>query len=92
MEYVVQVTGDQLDLDALKKLVGEEHKSGKTSKHTDQKEKIDKNDVIVPIISQTNSLVFDLNLKKTKSLVFMQGEIKCGERLISTAKGIWKVV
>ncbi len=31
-------------------------------------------------------------LKKTKSLVFMQGEIKCGGRLISTAEGIWKVI
>ncbi len=31
-------------------------------------------------------------LKKTRSLVFMQGEIRCGERLISTAEGIWKVL
>ncbi len=31
-------------------------------------------------------------LKKTKSLVFMRGEIKCGKRLISTAEGIWKVL
>jgi uncharacterized protein (TIGR00369 family) len=31
-------------------------------------------------------------LKKTKSLVFMRGEVKCGARLISTAEGIWKVL
>lgn len=31
-------------------------------------------------------------LKKTRSLVFMQGEIRCGEKLISTAEGIWKVL
>ena len=31
-------------------------------------------------------------LKKTRSLVFMQGEIRSGERLISTAEGIWKVL
>jgi uncharacterized protein (TIGR00369 family) len=31
-------------------------------------------------------------LKKTKSLVFMRGEVKCGKRLISTAEGIWKVL
>ncbi len=31
-------------------------------------------------------------LKKTRSLVFMQGEIRCGERLIATAEGIWKVL
>lgn len=31
-------------------------------------------------------------LKKTRSLVFMQGEMRCGERLISTAEGIWKVL
>jgi len=31
-------------------------------------------------------------LKKTRSLVFMQGEVRCGERLISTAEGIWKVL
>jgi uncharacterized protein (TIGR00369 family) len=31
-------------------------------------------------------------LKKTKSLVFMQGEVKCGQKLISTAEGIWKVL
>ncbi len=31
-------------------------------------------------------------LRKTKSLVFVRGEIKCGERLISTAEGIWKVL
>ena len=31
-------------------------------------------------------------LKKTRSLVFMQGEMRCGERLIATAEGIWKVL
>lgn len=31
-------------------------------------------------------------LKKTKSLVFMRGEVKCRGRLISTAEGIWKVL
>ncbi len=31
-------------------------------------------------------------LKKTKSLVFMRGEVKCGKQLISTAEGIWKVL
>ena len=31
-------------------------------------------------------------LKKTRSLVFMQGEMRCGEKLISTAEGIWKVL
>jgi len=31
-------------------------------------------------------------LRKTKSLVFMQGEITCGKNLISTAEGIWKVL
>lgn len=31
-------------------------------------------------------------LKKTRSLVFMQGEVRCGEKLISTAEGIWKVL
>lgn len=31
-------------------------------------------------------------LRKTKSLVFMHGEIKCGQKLISTAEGIWKVL
>ena len=31
-------------------------------------------------------------LKKTKSLVFMRGEVRCGKRLISTAEGIWKVL
>ena len=31
-------------------------------------------------------------LKKTKTLVFMQGKIKCGKRLISTAEGIWKIL
>jgi len=31
-------------------------------------------------------------LKKTRSLVFMHGELRCGNRLISTAEGIWKVL
>ncbi|WP_163340134.1 PaaI family thioesterase [Desulfopila sp. IMCC35008] len=31
-------------------------------------------------------------LRKTRSLVFMQGEIRCGELLIATAEGIWKVL
>ncbi len=31
-------------------------------------------------------------LKKTRSLVFMQGEIRCGDQLIATAEGIWKVL
>jgi acyl-coenzyme A thioesterase PaaI-like protein len=31
-------------------------------------------------------------LKKTRSLVFVQGEVRCGEKLISTAEGIWKVI
>jgi len=31
-------------------------------------------------------------LRKTRSLVFMQGEIRCGQQLIATAEGIWKVL
>lgn len=31
-------------------------------------------------------------LRKTRSLVFMQGEIRCGEQLIATAEGVWKVL
>ena len=31
-------------------------------------------------------------LRKTRSLVFMQGEIRCGKQLIATAEGIWKVL
>ena len=31
-------------------------------------------------------------LKKTRSLVFMQGEIRCGKQIIATAEGIWKVL
>jgi uncharacterized protein (TIGR00369 family) len=31
-------------------------------------------------------------LRKTRSLVFMQGEIRCGQHLIATAEGIWKVL
>ncbi len=31
-------------------------------------------------------------LRKTRSLVFMQGELRCGDNLIATAEGIWKVL
>jgi uncharacterized protein (TIGR00369 family) len=31
-------------------------------------------------------------LRKTRSLVFMQGELRSGEQLIATAEGIWKVL
>lgn len=31
-------------------------------------------------------------LKKTRSLVFMQGEMRCGGQIIATAEGIWKVL
>lgn len=31
-------------------------------------------------------------LRKTRSLVFMQGELRCDEKLIATAEGIWKVL
>lgn len=31
-------------------------------------------------------------LRKTRSLVFMHGEIHCGDKLIATAEGIWKVL
>jgi len=31
-------------------------------------------------------------LRKTRSLVFMQGEIRYGQQLIATAEGIWKVL
>lgn len=31
-------------------------------------------------------------LRKTRSLVFMRGEVRCGEVLISTAEGIWKLL
>ncbi len=31
-------------------------------------------------------------LKKTRSLVFMRGEIRSGKALISTAEGIWKLL
>lgn len=31
-------------------------------------------------------------LRKTRSLVFIQGELRCGEQLIATAEGIWKVL
>lgn len=29
-------------------------------------------------------------LQKTRSLIFVRGELQCGERLIATAEGIWK--
>ncbi|TKB07034.1 PaaI family thioesterase [Desulforhopalus sp. IMCC35007] len=31
-------------------------------------------------------------LRKTRSLVFMQGELRSGNQLIATAEGIWKVL
>ena len=31
-------------------------------------------------------------LRKTRSIVFMQGELRCGKRLVATAEGIWKVL
>jgi uncharacterized protein (TIGR00369 family) len=31
-------------------------------------------------------------LRKTRSLVFMRGEIRCEDQLIATAEGIWKVL
>lgn len=31
-------------------------------------------------------------LRKTRPLVFMGGEIRCGEQLIATPEGIWKVI
>ena len=31
-------------------------------------------------------------LRKTRSLVFMRGELRCGEHLVATAEGIWKVL
>jgi uncharacterized protein (TIGR00369 family) len=31
-------------------------------------------------------------LRKTRSLVFVQGELHSGEQLIATAEGIWKVL
>lgn len=33
-----------------------------------------------------------LVLRKTRSLVFVRGEVRCGERLVATAEGICKVV
>jgi acyl-coenzyme A thioesterase PaaI-like protein len=30
--------------------------------------------------------------KKTSSLLFMYGELKCDDRLLATAEGIWKVI
>ena len=31
-------------------------------------------------------------LRKTRSLVFVRGELGCGEHLIATAEGIWKML
>ena len=31
-------------------------------------------------------------LRKSRSLIFMRGEIRCGEHLVATAEGIWKVL
>lgn len=31
-------------------------------------------------------------LRKTRSLVFMRGEMQCGKHLIATAEGIWKML
>lgn len=31
-------------------------------------------------------------LKKTRSLIFMQGELRCGDTIVSTAEGIWKML
>ncbi|MGB3211400.1 MAG: PaaI family thioesterase [Desulforhopalus sp.] len=31
-------------------------------------------------------------LRKTRSLVFMQGEVRSGDKLVATAEGIWKVL
>lgn len=31
-------------------------------------------------------------LRKTRSLVFMHGELRCGKHLVATAEGIWKVL
>jgi uncharacterized protein (TIGR00369 family) len=33
-----------------------------------------------------------LILKKTRSLIFVRGEMHCGQKLIATAEGIWKVL
>lgn len=33
-----------------------------------------------------------LVLRKTRSLVFMRGEVRSGQSLIATAEGIWKVL
>ncbi len=30
--------------------------------------------------------------KQTSSLIFMYGELKCEDRLLATAEGIWKVI
>jgi len=30
--------------------------------------------------------------KQTSSLIFMYGELKCNDRLLATAEGIWKVI
>ena len=30
--------------------------------------------------------------KQTRSLIFMYGELKCNDRLLATAEGIWKIL
>ena len=30
--------------------------------------------------------------KQTRSLVFMYGELKCNDKLLATAEGIWKIL
>ena len=30
--------------------------------------------------------------KQTRSLIFMYGELKCSDRLLATAEGIWKIL
>lgn len=30
--------------------------------------------------------------KQTRSLIFMYGELKCNEKLLATAEGIWKIL
>ena len=37
-------------------------------------------------------IVFAKIKKKTKSLIFMQGELTCSGRTLATAEGIWKVI
>ena len=30
--------------------------------------------------------------KKTRSLIFMYGQLKCGDKLLASAEGIWKII